>query len=113
NKVYPDGKQYINTGTWTKMVNMDWRGLGQQGRRTFAIIHLRDGKARCELPQWMGHHSPHALLDVQGGWALGAGPLKRVTAATGSRSTPSGCRRTPRSRRSRGRAPSACSSRWT
>ena len=64
NKVYSDGKQYINTGTWTKMINLDWRGLGQQVRRTFALIHLRDGKAQCELRQWMGHHNPHALFDL-------------------------------------------------
>jgi predicted phosphodiesterase len=63
NKVYPDGKQYINTGTWTKMINLDWRGLGQQVRRTFAYVHIRDGKAQCELRQWVGEHSPHTLFD--------------------------------------------------
>lgn len=64
NKVYPDGKQYINTGTWTKMIQLDWRGLGQQVRRTFALIHLKDGQARCELRQWMGEHSPHSVFDI-------------------------------------------------
>jgi UDP-2,3-diacylglucosamine pyrophosphatase LpxH len=64
NKVYPDGKQYINTGTWTKMVHLDWRGLGQQVRRTFALIHFKEGEARCELRQWVGEHSPHAVFDL-------------------------------------------------
>ena len=64
NKVYPDGKQYINTGTWTKMIQLDWRGLGQQIRRTFALIHLKDGTARCELRQWVGEHSPHSVFDI-------------------------------------------------
>ena len=59
NRVWPDGKQYINTGTWTKMINLDWRGLGQQYRLTFAIIHIKDGKAMCDLRQWVGAHSPH------------------------------------------------------
>jgi UDP-2,3-diacylglucosamine pyrophosphatase LpxH len=63
NKVYPDGKQYINTGTWTKMINLDWRGLGQQVRRTFAFVHIKDGKSHCELRQWVGEHSPHTLFD--------------------------------------------------
>lgn len=63
NKVYPDGKQYINTGTWTKMINLDWRGLGQQFRRTFALIQIKDGKALCDLRQWVGEHSPHKLFD--------------------------------------------------
>lgn len=62
-KIYPDGKQYINTGTWTKMINVDWRGLGQQFRRTFAFIHIRDGKADCELRQWVGTHGPHHVFD--------------------------------------------------
>lgn len=58
-KIYSDGKQYINTGTWTKMIDLDYRGLGQQFRRTFALVQISDGKARCELRQWVGEHSPH------------------------------------------------------
>jgi len=58
-KVYPDGKQYINTGTWTKMINLDWRNIGQQYCLTFAFVRIRNGKARCELRQWFGEHSPH------------------------------------------------------
>jgi len=59
NKVYPDGKQYINTGTWTKMIHLDWGSLGQQFRRTFALVHFEGDQARCELRQWVGEHSPH------------------------------------------------------
>jgi len=62
-KVWPDGKQYINTGTWTKMINLDWRGLGQQVKRTFALIHICDGVSRCELRQWVGEHSPHQIVE--------------------------------------------------
>jgi UDP-2,3-diacylglucosamine pyrophosphatase LpxH len=62
-KVYPDGKQYINTGTWTKMINLDWRGLGQTFKRTFAAIHIENGVPRCELRQWVGEHSPHQVFD--------------------------------------------------
>ncbi len=58
-KIYPDGKQYINTGTWTKMIDLDWRGLGQQFRRTFAYIEIRNNKAHCELREWVGHRGPH------------------------------------------------------
>jgi len=59
NKVYPDGKQYINTGTWTKMINLDWRSIGQQYCLTFAFVRIRDGKAQCELRHWMGESNPH------------------------------------------------------
>jgi len=60
NKIYPDGKQYINTGTWTKMINLDLRGWGQNLRRTFALVHIKDGEAECDLRHWVGEHSPHA-----------------------------------------------------
>ncbi|MBI2712500.1 MAG: metallophosphoesterase [Bdellovibrio sp.] len=59
NKVYPDGKQYINTGTWTKMINLDLRNIGQQFCLTFAFVRISDGKANCELRQWMGETIPH------------------------------------------------------
>ncbi|MGZ3696959.1 MAG: hypothetical protein ACXWP5_02600 [Bdellovibrionota bacterium] len=48
-KVYPDGKQYINTGTWTKMINLDWRSIGQQFCLTFALVKIGEGRAQCEL----------------------------------------------------------------
>ncbi len=62
NRVWPDGRQYINTGTWTKMINMDWRGLGQQFRLTFAYVRLRDGEAFCDLRQWQGEPRPHSVF---------------------------------------------------
>ena len=59
NKLYPDGKQYINTGTWTKMINLDWRSIGQQFCLTFAHIRIKDGQSKCELRQWVGEAGPH------------------------------------------------------
>ncbi len=63
-KTYADGKQYINTGTWTKMIYVDWAGVGLSQRRPFAFIHIHDGKARCELRQWVGEASPHRLFNA-------------------------------------------------
>lgn len=60
--VYPDGKQYINTGTWTKMTYLDWHYIGQPFRRTFAWVRIRGDEARCELRQWVGEHGPHQLF---------------------------------------------------
>jgi UDP-2,3-diacylglucosamine pyrophosphatase LpxH len=59
NKAYPDGKQYINTGTWTKMINLDLRGFGQRFCLTFAFIRIQEDKAHCELREWVGEHTPH------------------------------------------------------
>jgi UDP-2,3-diacylglucosamine pyrophosphatase LpxH len=61
NRIYPDGKQYLNTGTWTKMVNLDWRGLGQEFRLTFALIKMSESGAKsdCELHHWVGQVGPY------------------------------------------------------
>ena len=58
-KIYPDGKQYINTGTWTKMINLDWRSIGQQFCLSFVFIRIHKGHASCELRQWIGAHRPY------------------------------------------------------
>jgi UDP-2,3-diacylglucosamine pyrophosphatase LpxH len=63
NKAYPDGKQYINTGTWTKMINLDLRNFGQPPFcLTFALVSIRDGHAKCELRNWVGEYSPHRVF---------------------------------------------------
>jgi UDP-2,3-diacylglucosamine pyrophosphatase LpxH len=62
NKIWPDGKQYINTGTWTKMINLDWRNLGTQYALTFAFLKFQgDEAAQCELRQWQGDIGPHRV----------------------------------------------------
>lgn len=62
-RVYPDGKQYINTGTWTKMIDLDWRYMGSESARTFAYIEIRpDGTSHSELRQWLGERGPHRLF---------------------------------------------------
>lgn len=59
-KSYPDGKTYINTGTWTKMIWLDLRGIGSGYRLTFAFIEYdAEGKAKASLQQWMGEYKPH------------------------------------------------------
>lgn len=63
-KIYPDGKQYINTGTWTRMINLDWSGLGQHLRRTFAYVEINGEQARCELREWVGEYQPHQSFQI-------------------------------------------------
>ena len=58
-QIYPDGKQYINTGTWTRMINLDWRTLGQQFRKTYALVTVENGQTKCELRHWIGKQEPH------------------------------------------------------
>jgi len=59
-KTYPDGKAYINTGTWTRMINLDLRGIGSGYRLTFAYIEYdKSGKAHASLQQWVGEYRPY------------------------------------------------------
>ncbi len=63
-KSYPDGKAYINTGTWTKMINLDLRGIGEQYKLTFALItYDAEGRASATLQRWVGEHKPHMQSD--------------------------------------------------
>lgn len=58
-RVYANGRQYLNSGTWTKMVYLDWRYIGEPFRKTFVLIHIRNGEIKAELNQWMGIKNPY------------------------------------------------------
>ena len=62
---YETGKTYINTGTWTRMVNLDLLHLGQSVRLTFALVEY-DKKGNCvaSLQEWMGVPAPHRMYNV-------------------------------------------------
>ncbi len=64
-RYYPDGKTYINTGTWTRMINLDLRHLGQSTNLTFALIEYDStGRPRATLEEWSGLHRPHRIFNV-------------------------------------------------
>ena len=58
-RVYADGKQYLNSGTWTRMVYLDWRFIGEPFRKTFVLVHMKDGVVKAELNQWAGMKNPY------------------------------------------------------
>lgn len=59
-KSYQHGKTYINTGTWTKMINLDLRGIGGGYRLTFALIEYDEhDHPHASLEQWVGEYKPH------------------------------------------------------
>lgn len=62
-KVYPDGKQYINSGTWTKMVDLDLRNFGSHSAKTFVHVEFKEGGSRCELREWVGVFGPHKIFN--------------------------------------------------
>jgi UDP-2,3-diacylglucosamine pyrophosphatase LpxH len=63
-RFYRDGKTYINTGTWTRMISLDLRHLGQQTKLTFALVeYTEDGQPMATLQEWVGMHQPHRLFN--------------------------------------------------
>jgi UDP-2,3-diacylglucosamine pyrophosphatase LpxH len=58
-RVYEGGRQYLNSGTWTKMVYLDWKHIGEPFRKTFVLIDMKDGEIKAELNQWMGMKNPY------------------------------------------------------
>ena len=63
-RFYRDGKTYINTGTWTRMINLDLRNLGQSTKLTFALVQYDEqGRPQASLQEWVGHHTPHRAFN--------------------------------------------------
>lgn len=60
-RIFPSGKQYINTGTWIPITSLDMSTLGHKILRTYALIEYLDGKARASLKIWNGQ--PHLTDD--------------------------------------------------
>ena len=60
-RVFPGGKQYINTGTWIPITSLDMNTLGHRILRTYAFIEYLDGKPRAMLKIWNG--SPRVTED--------------------------------------------------
>jgi UDP-2,3-diacylglucosamine pyrophosphatase LpxH len=58
-RVYENGRQYLNSGTWTKMVYLDWRNFGEPMHRTFILVEIRNGEIKAELNQWRGVKTPY------------------------------------------------------
>lgn len=53
-RIFPYGKQYINTGTWIPITSLDMSTLGHRVLRTYALIEYIDDKARASLKIWNG-----------------------------------------------------------
>ncbi len=60
-RIFPGGKQYINTGTWIPITSLDMSTLGHKILRTYAFIEYVDGKAQASLKIWNGR--PHVTED--------------------------------------------------
>ncbi len=57
-RTFENGKQYVNTGTWTPITSLDMSNLGRRVHRTYALIEYIEGKARVSLKVWHGRQTP-------------------------------------------------------
>ncbi|MCC6276398.1 MAG: metallophosphoesterase [Oligoflexia bacterium] len=59
-------KEYLNTGTWTDLTNLDIVGLGKLTRLTYALIEYPEegGRPRARLKEWRGHYRAEADVAV-------------------------------------------------
>ncbi|MGE4233510.1 MAG: hypothetical protein AB7F43_09295 [Bacteriovoracia bacterium] len=53
-RIFSNGKQYINTGTWIPITSLDIATLGHRIVRTYALIEYADNKATASLKVWAG-----------------------------------------------------------
>jgi UDP-2,3-diacylglucosamine pyrophosphatase LpxH len=60
-RIFPGGRQYINTGTWTPITSLDMSTLGRRILRTYALIEYKNQKAIATLKVWNGY--PHVTED--------------------------------------------------
>ena len=60
-RIFPGGRQYINTGTWIPITSLDMSTLGRKILRTYALIEYKNHKAIATLKIWNGY--PHITED--------------------------------------------------
>mgnify|MGYP002640396972 CR=1 FL=1 len=58
------GAMYVNTGTWTKLINLNLSDLGVHTRFTYAMVDYRGGtgEPRLGLYRWFGSQRPYSEL---------------------------------------------------
>lgn len=57
-KQFPEGRQYLNTGTWTEVTSLDLNSYGRHTKFHYALVELNRGdeaiKKRSSLREWRG-----------------------------------------------------------
>lgn len=55
---FRNGKEYFNSGTWTKNLSLDLRTLGAFHKLTYVLFEFRGAEVRGRLMEWYGKHEP-------------------------------------------------------
>lgn len=66
-KQFDDGREYLNSGTWTEVTSLDLATLGRSTRYTYILVDYSKSPTRphASLKEWRGLW--HEEIDVQGG----------------------------------------------
>lgn len=54
-RLFQNGKEYFNVGTWTRNLSLDMRSLGAFQKLTYTLVEFRD-EPQAKLMQWKGRH---------------------------------------------------------
>ncbi|MBI5489192.1 MAG: hypothetical protein HY905_17790 [Deltaproteobacteria bacterium] len=66
-RVIENGKLYINTGSWVRVLNLDLAHLGQDTGLTYAVVDSVTGhEPHTTLNRWYGSHKLTRTLEYQG-----------------------------------------------
>jgi len=55
-RLFRNGKEYFNSGTWTKNLSLDLRTLGSFHKLTYVLLEFRGLDVRGKLMEWKGRH---------------------------------------------------------
>jgi UDP-2,3-diacylglucosamine pyrophosphatase LpxH len=62
-RLFSNNKLYINTGTWTRMINLNLQHLGESMCLTYAIIkYPLKGECQVSLMKWLGTREPYQMV---------------------------------------------------
>jgi UDP-2,3-diacylglucosamine pyrophosphatase LpxH len=61
---YGQDKLYINSGTWTRMINLTIGSIGISVKPTYVLIEYEKGVPNARLLEWKGAHRPFEQLDI-------------------------------------------------
>ncbi len=55
---YANGKEYFNSGTWTRTISLDVKSLGPVLKLNYVLIEYRSETPQAKLMEWRGKYEP-------------------------------------------------------
>ncbi len=63
-RAFENNKLYVNTGTWTRMINLGIDDFGHEIKLTYCVIEYNSNeKPKISLQEWMGTRKPHRKVN--------------------------------------------------